>query len=72
MALCKMRAIHGKVRSLGELGKAVHRMFSDMDAGFPIRDGFSFRFEFFRNDQLVRESLWRFDAIFTLNQGLCL
>lgn len=66
-------AIQGQVSSrLKKLEEAIHRMFSDMDAGFRNQPGNIFKFELSPNDYLVRDFLYRFDAIFTLNQDLLL
>jgi len=59
-------------RQLEGLEKAIHRMFSDMDAGFRNHHGNHFEFEFSNGTSLVKDFLSRFDAIFTLNQDLLL
>ena len=54
------------------LERALQRMFGDMDKGFQAQRGTPFQFEFLRGDNLVRQFLSRFDAIFTLNQDILL
>jgi hypothetical protein len=57
---------------LERLEKAIQHMFADMDKGFQGQRGQLFQFEFLSGDNLMRQFLSRFDAIFTLNQDVLL